>query len=680
MSILSLKNASLALKNGPLFEDAGLEIQPDDRIGLIGLNGSGKSSLLALLVRDIELDAGELMWAKGFTYSFLPQTFNVPEGATVASFLYSGRASEIEGAPTLEVPAISLENRYKALCRELGFADMDLPLATLSGGEKKKLALARALAPKADLLLLDEPTNHLDIDTIEWLEARLQALPNAVILVTHDRWFLDAVVTSIVEIDRHALRAYPGSYSQFLEKKAAWLASLDRMENKRLANLKIELEWLGRGARARATKSERRKKDIEKMRVSLLEKQRDRIEFVSSETYLGKKVCVLEHVGLTFDAPPAPGVGFAFDAAPTIEAALTIDAPTNGPQNGHDSDVTGANCGAPRVLFDDFSMEIAHGAKIGIVGPNGSGKTSLLKIIAGRLEPTKGRVELGQTVRLSFFEQTNEAVDGELGVLDFIQQHADHFRLPDGTTLDAQLLLERFGFERDFQKQKLRTLSGGELRRLMLVRVLAESPNFLLLDEPTNDLDIETIESLEAYCADFSGSLLMVSHDRLLVDRLATELIIFDGQGGVERFHGSYLDWKLEHDAATRAGSGTRSGTRAQSDAGTTSAAGTSGAAFVSGDAAPSSASRTAGTSSVAGVSSAASKPAAKLSFKEKQELAALLDEIDVLEAEKRSLDELFQTPGTPPDALNQATRRYGEIAEVLPAKLARWEELAARE
>ena len=674
MSILSLKNASLALKSGPLFEDACLEIQPDDRIGLIGPNGSGKSSLLALLVRDIELDAGELMWAKGFTYSFLPQTFDVPEGATVASFLYSGRASEIEDAPTVEVPAISLENRYKALCRELGFVDMDLPLATLSGGEKKKLALARALAPKADLLLLDEPTNHLDIDTIEWLEARLQALPNAVILVTHDRWFLDAVVTSIVEIDRHALRAYPGSYSQFLEKKAAWLASLDRMENKRLANLKIELEWLGRGARARATKSGRRKKDIEKMRVSLLEKQRDRIEFVSSETYLGKKVCVLEHVGLTFDALPTPGAGLTFDAVPTIEAT------TNVPQNGHDSDVTGARGSSPRVLFDDFSMEISHGAKIGIVGPNGSGKTSLLKIIAGRLEPTKGRVELGQTVRLSFFEQTNEAVDGELSVLDFIQQHADHFRLPDGTTLDAQLLLERFGFERDFQKQKLRTLSGGELRRLMLVRVLAESPNFLLLDEPTNDLDIETIESLEAYCADFSGSLLMVSHDRLLVDRLATELIIFDGQGGVERFHGSYLDWKLEHDAATRAGSGT------------TSAAGASGAAGVSGAGSPSSVSRAAGTSSVAGVSSAsraagpsstsgaASKPAAKLSFKEKHELAALLDEIDALEAEKRSLDELFQTPDTPPDALNQATRRYGEIAEVLPAKLTRWEELAARE
>ncbi|HPS14693.1 MAG TPA: ABC-F family ATP-binding cassette domain-containing protein [Spirochaetales bacterium] len=622
MSILSLKDASLSLKSGPLFENACLEIQPDDRIGLIGLNGSGKSSLLALLVRDIQLDSGELMWSKGFTYSFLPQSVDVPQGATVASFLYSGRASEIEGAPTGEVPAISLENRYKALCRELGFVDMDLPLTMLSGGEKKKIALARALAPSADLLLLDEPTNHLDIETIEWLEARLLALPKAVILVTHDRWFLDAVVTSIVEIDRHTLRAYPGSYSQFLEKKAAWLASLDRMENKRLANLKIELEWLGRGARARATKSERRKKDIEKMRVSLLEKQRDRIEFASSETYLGKKVCVLDHVGLTFDAP--------------------------------------------RVLFDDFSMEIAHGAKIGIVGPNGSGKTSLLKIIAGRLEPTKGSVELGQTVRLSFFEQTNEAVDGELSVLDFIQEHADHFRLPDGSILDAVLLLERFGFERDFQKQKLRTLSGGELRRLMLVRVLAESPNFLLLDEPTNDLDIETIESLETYCADFSGSLLMVSHDRLLVDRLATELIIFDGKGGVERFHGSYLDWKLEHDTARRAGSAQgavqRSSTRRDQ---------AQNAAILTEAEAP---------TESGGAASHANEPAAKLSYKEKHELAALLEEIDELEAEKHSLDELFQTPGTPPDALAKATRRYTEIAEVLPAKLARWEELASRE
>lgn len=746
MSILSLKEVSLSLKSGPLFERACLEIEADDRIGLIGQNGSGKSSLLSLLVKDLIPDTGEVAWEKNFSYSLLPQTIAIPKSATVASFLEYGKASEIDAAENgrgedsvsrsedsvhrgersagrvrhYDTPAISLENRYKALCRELGFADMDLPLETLSGGEKKKIALARALAPAADLLILDEPTNHLDIQTIEWLETRLQTFPKAVILVTHDRWFLDAVVSSIVEIDRHELRAYPGSYSQFLEKKASWLASLDRMENKRLANLKIELEWLNRGARARATKSERRKKEIEKMRESLIEKPHARIEFASSETRLGKKVCILRNLGLTFDTPKAQEA--SGDALATHDPIETYDsaaananaisaraadgsAPKQGPGAGADSAVT-----APRRLFENFSWEIEPGAKIGIVGPNGCGKTSLLKIIAGRLAPTEGCVELGQTVRMAVFEQTSESVDTNLSILEYIQEHAEHFVLPDGSALDAEFLLERFGFSRDFQKQKLRRLSGGELRRLMLVRVLAESPNFLLLDEPTNDLDIETIESLESYCADFTGSLLIVSHDRLLVDRLADELVIFDGHGKISRFHGSYLDWKLEQEtraAGTRRKSATAvrgPGKTEKTEATEWGSAGATGSAAmslrtttaeVSGGApdAPQKSQKSKKAQKAASVTQGMLRRAeypesgqtqpkgpAKLSFKEKQELAALLDEIDALETEKRGLDEFFQRPVDSPATLAEASRRYEEIGRLLPLKLARWEALASRE
>jgi len=740
MSILSLKEVSLSLKSGPLFERACLEIEGNARIGLIGQNGSGKSSLLSLLVKDLIPDTGEVAWEKNFSYSLLPQTFAIPENATIASFLDYGKASEIAAAKSAlgedfarrsegsahrgrhyDMPAISLGNRYKALCRELGFADMDLSLETLSGGEKKKVALARPLAPEADLLILDEPTNHLDIQTIEWLEARLQAFPKAVILVTHDRWFLDAVVSSIVEIDRHELRSYPGSYSQFLEKKAVWLASLDRMESRRLANLKIELEWLNRGARARATKSERRKKEIEKMRESLIEKPHARVEFASSETRLGKKVCILQNLGLAFDVPEtqdgvlAPHASTAVYDTAAPDAAATARAPAaratdrsaadgSIPQLKSETAEDSASAGlAPRRLFKNFSWEIEPGAKIGIVGPNGCGKTSLLKIIAGRLAPTEGSVELGQTVRMAVFEQTNESVDTDLSILEYIQEHAEHFVLPDGSALDAEFLLERFGFSRDFQKQRLRSLSGGELRRLILVRVLSESPNFLLLDEPTNDLDIETIESLESYCAEFAGSLLIVSHDRLLVDRLADELVIFDGHGKIDRFHGSYLDWKLEQETRTAATklqptANARGAEKTEKTAETeyaeqASAAATGRAtvapgkavseAFGSVNEAPSKApARQRETRRAEFSESGPTQPkkSAKLSFKEKQELAALLDEIDALESEKRSLDEFFQKPVNSPAALAEAGRRYEEIGHLLPQKLARWEALASRE
>ncbi|MEN6296364.1 MAG: ABC-F family ATP-binding cassette domain-containing protein [Rectinema sp.] len=643
MSILSVKDAGFSRKAGPLFEHAYLEIEVHDRIGLIGRNGAGKSSLLGLLIRELVPDSGEIAWARNFSYSYLSQNIEVPDGVTLRDFLYLGNATEISAAVEKkergadpanitrsgDVPTISLENRYRALCRELGLSDVDASLRHFSGGEKKKAALARTLAPYSSLLVLDEPTNHLDVQTIEWLESKLAAKDRAFILVTHDRWFLDSVVNSIVEIDRHTLHSYPGSYSKFLERKAADIASLDRMENKRLANLKIELEWLNRGARARATKSERRKKEIEKMRESLLEEARSKVVFASNVARLGKKVCVMRGLGLSYSA---------------------------------------------RRLFGDFSWELGPGAKVGIVGPNGSGKTSLLRIIAGQLGPTEGSVEIGQTVRMSMFAQTNEAVDGELGVLDFIREHAEHFALPGTSGLDAESLLERFDFPRTFQKQKLRSLSGGEMRRLMLVRVLVESPNFLLLDEPTNDLDIETIESLETYCAEFSGSILMVSHDRLLVDRLADELLVFDGRGQIERFHGSYFDWKLAD--AERAGAASRAG-----EAGAPSSNATS--SNIGKRTMPAHARDTAPGSPIQ-----ASK-SNKLSYKEKQELAGLLEEIDALESEKRNLDTFFQDPsgavsgGAPFTAsidFVEAGRHYDEIDRLIAEKLARWEELAARE
>ncbi len=658
MALLSLKEMSLSLKSGPLFERAELEIEERDKIGLIGRNGVGKSSLLSVLVGRLHPDSGEIVRARDFSYSYLPQKIETQEKMTLGDFLYEGDASEIEpgqsqgkgtekhgarGAWRAEsaaresaayeagresAPAISLENRYRALCRELGFSDLDISMRDFSGGELRKAALARALAPYARLLVLDEPTNHLDLQTIEWLESKLRNLEGAFILVTHDRWFLDAVTSSIVEIDRHTLRSYSGSYSKFLEDKATWLTSLNHMENKRIANLRIELEWLNRGARARATKSERRKREIEKMRESLLEREREKIVFSSNATRLGKKVCVMRGLGLSY---------------------------------------------GQRALFGGFSWELATGAKIGIVGPNGSGKTSFLRLIAGKIAPSEGSVELGQTVRLSVFEQMNDSIDGELSVLDFIREHAEHFSIPGAPDLDAESLLERFEFTRTEQGQRLKTLSGGELRRLMLVRTLSESPNLLLLDEPTNDLDIETIESLEAYCADFPGSILMVSHDRLLVDRLADELLIFDGRGSIDRFHGSYFEWKLEDE--DRPGEQSAKSRRAKEADGSARLERGPDSKRAPVDA-PRTAAATASTSTGA-------DQLQKLSFKERKELTALLAEIDTLEAEKRELDAFFHNPtlhGAPRLDFADAGRRYEELDRMLNEKIERWEELAARE
>jgi ATP-binding cassette subfamily F protein uup len=337
---------------------------------------------------------------------------------------------------------------------------------------------------------------------------------------------------------------------------------------------------------------------------------------MSQEVRLGKKVCVLKDVSLAY---------------------------------------------GDRALFRGFSHEFLPGSKTAIIGPNGSGKTSLLSLIAGLRKPTAGSITLGETVRLSFFRQTNEAVNPEMSILDYIQEHADHFRLPDGSSLDAVLLLERFGFERTFQMQKLRTLSGGEIRRLMLVRLLAESPNFLLLDEPTNDLDIETIERLEEYLSDFSGSLIVVSHDRLLVDRLAQDMLIITGKGTIERFTGTYFEWNIrkQQEAETQFESKQKeSALQKQKQPSPKS----QGQQFTLQSRKPQ------------------STPArTKLNYKEQKELEHLTEHIEQMEQRKKALEEAFQGPPKPGSSLARAKKEYDELCRLIESDLLRWEELADR-
>ena len=619
-----MDRVGLALKDGFLFEGLSLGIEEGDRIGLVGRNGSGKTSLLRLIIGELEPDRGSIAKKRGLSISFLEQIPAFQEGMSVGDFLYHGAAPEIRlaarrralgsegGAEAAALDAaldhfgpVSLENRYLALCGELGLDDPGRAMSSLSGGQAKKAALARAFAASSDLLLLDEPTNHLDLETVEWLEARLGSLDGAFLLVTHDRWFLDAVTTSMLEIDRREIFRHPGNYSTYLERKAERYNSLEKAENRRLANLKIELAWLGRGARARAGKSERRKDEIRKMAASGLEREETQSRFSSVGTRLGRK-------GLEF-----------------LEVSKSWDG---------------------KQVLAPFTWEFQPGARVGVIGPNGSGKTTLLRLATGSLEPEGGRIERGSTVKIAIFEQTAASMDPASSVIDIVKDHAERIALGDGTVLTAEDLLERFAFPRDFQTMAVSRLSGGERRRLQLVRLLAEAPNVLLLDEPTNDLDIATIELLEDYLEDFGGSLLVVSHDRAFLDRSCDSLLVLDGRGGLKTFPGGYGDW------LAREKEGEKEGGKGEKPL-------------------------------AAGIEARPAKIAPegkpkqdRLTWSEKRELDALLDEIAALETEKAALEEGFAAGGGQGRDHASQARRHGELGDLIEAKLLRWEALASRE
>lgn len=618
MNILSMSGAAVALKDGYLFEDLDLGLKAGEHIGLVGKNGCGKTTLLRLIAGRLEPDRGSLAHRRDLAISSLEQIPQFEPGVSLSEFLYSGDAPEIRLRLMLKTARgrelarvekelealgpVPLENRYASLCAELGLADMEKPLATMSGGEVKKAALARTLAPKSDLVLLDEPTNHLDLDSIEWLETRLLNAGFAFVLVTHDRWFLDAVADAILEIDRRRVFRHPGNYSAYLERKAERWASLEAAEQRRAANLKIEMAWLMRGARARATKSERRKDEIKAMQASVLERPASNFVFSSAESRLGKKAVKIDKLGLRY---------------------------------------------GERRILKPFSYEIAPGARLGVVGPNGCGKTSLLDMIGGRLEVGEGSIVRGDTVRISYFEQDGDSIPQGISVLDYIRDHAERLRLSEGAAQDAALLLERFGFDRDFQALPVERLSGGERRRLQLVRILAEAPNFLLLDEPTNDLDIETIEALEEFLEGFQGCIVAVSHDRAFLDRIARFLLVIEPDGKVSPFNGSYLEWR-----------------EARSDRAESPGPRKAGAAL----------------QGTAAAGAAPARRPKKLSFAERRELEGILPRIDELESEKANLEALFARAGAAPQDIRAGQLRYHEVLALIESLSLRWEELAQKD
>lgn len=535
MNLLSVDHATKTYGEKTLFQDVSFIISERERIGVIGINGTGKSTLLRMVAGIEPPDTGTITHAGSFRVEYLPQNPTFDEQITVLHYVFQGDSPIMKALREYEEALFALEARQgdeklqaklyaaqsrmeaahawdaetqaKSILSRLGVAMYDQPVSSLSGGQKKRVAIARALIQPADLLILDEPTNHVDSETVGWLETMLAKYRGAILLVTHDRYFLDRITNRMFELDRGRLIAYEGNYAAFLEKKAEREEREAASEDKRQNLLRRELAWLKRGAKARTTKQKARIDRVRKLQEQGPQAAGGKLDIAVGGSRLGKKVINLEDVGAS---------------------------------------------GGGRKLFRAFDCIVQQEDRIGIVGPNGCGKSTLLNIMAGRLQPDEGSVETGETVKLAYYTQENAEMDGGKRVIEYVKEAAEAVRTIDGERITAAQMLERFLFPPAQQWTRIDRLSGGERRRLYLLRTLMNEPNVLFLDEPTNDLDIQTLSVLESYLEEFPGVVLTVSHDRYFLDRTVDTLLVFEADGTIRRFEGNYSEW-LEKREAERA-------------------------------------------------------------------------------------------------------------------------------
>lgn len=526
MNILSAEGISKSYSEKKLFNDIWLGIGEGDKIGLIGINGTGKSTLLKVIAGTETPDTGRIIKANNASIGYLEQNPHFDAGSTVLQQVFTGcspvmsllreyeytlkKYQERPGDKQLEdklpqllqkmdaLNAWTVESEAKNILTRLGIDDFDANVAVLSGGQRKRVAMAGALINPTDLLILDEPTNHIDNDSVDWLEKYLNTRKGALLMVTHDRYFLERVANRIIELDNGKLYSYQANYSKFLELKAEREELEQASERKRQSLLRSELEWIRRGAQARSTKQKARIERFEKLQGTEGPKMEENIEIQVGASRLGRKIIELENVEKAYE---------------------------------------------DKVLIKDFSYILLRDDRIGVVGPNGIGKSTLLRIISGDIKPDMGSVEIGETVKIGFFTQESAEMDLNLRVIEYIRQIAEHIETKKGS-LSASQMLERFLFPPSVQWTPISKLSGGEKRRLYLLSILMGAPNILLLDEPTNDLDIHTLTILENYLEEFPGAVITVSHDRYFLDRVAERIFAFEGSGYINKYAGNYSDYK----------------------------------------------------------------------------------------------------------------------------------------
>ena len=617
--ILSLEGWTKSYGEKRLFTDVNLAVSEGDKIGIVGVNGTGKSTFLKTIAGVLPADEGTIHRMRGLEVEYLEQEKELSPENTVLMEALRGTSPLMEALRAYEMAMAEgdeeniirfssridaldgwqLESRAKMILTRLGFQDFRKQVGTLSGGERKRLALAAALIRPVDLLLLDEPTNHLDSDTIVWLEEYLRQQKCALLMVTHDRYFLDHTADRILELDKGKTYTYTGNYSSFLEQKAARIEREEAGERKRQNFLRRELSWIRRGAQARSTKQRARIERYEAVKAEKVDLARPTVEIGLAGSRLGRTVIELENVS--------------------------------------------ASAGSRQVVRD-FTYTVRRKDRLAILGPSGAGKSTLLNVFSGRLEPDKGSVTIGQTVKIGYLTQDTAEMDTRMRSVDYIQETARHVTLADGTRLSAVQLMERFLFPEDLQWAPISKLSGGEKRRLFLLRILMESPNVLLLDEPTNDLDLETMQALEGFIDDFAGAIIFVSHDRYFVDRLAERVLVPEADGKWVVYTGGWSEQQARIEESIEAAK--EEGSRAEKIP-------------VPEEQKP---------------EVKPSSPKKKLTFKEQKEYAEIEDVIASKEAELKGVEVQMTLVAADDYAeLAELTREQTRLSEELDALIERW-------
>ncbi|CUU48236.1 ABC-F family ATP-binding cassette domain-containing protein [Clostridium beijerinckii] len=632
MNIITLENISKNYSDKILLNNVSLGINDGDKIGLIGINGAGKSTFLKVVSGREEFFDGNIVKGKNVRIEYLDQNPLFDEDATVLEQIFKGDTKEMkllkryeelldkinscngENFDSLnnellkvqsEIDSLSLwdmESEAKTILNKLGIKNYSEKVGNLSGGQKKRIALACSLITPCDLLILDEPTNHLDSDSIEWLEDFLNSRKGALLMITHDRYFLDRVTNRIIELDRGNLYTYPGNYTAFLEKKIERIEVEQSQEEKKNALIRNELKWVRRGAKARTTKQKARLQRFDELvSEESIKRQEDvDISFVGSR--LGKKVVELYDTSKSF---------------------------------------------GNKVIIKDFNYIFLRNDRIGIIGENGAGKTTLVNILRGRLPIDSGKIEIGDTVKIGCFAQDNSNMDPKLRVIDYVKEGGEYIPVEDGTKIMASTMCERFLFDSTMQYTPIEKLSGGERRRLHLLRVLMESPNFLILDEPTNDLDIETLKILEDFLDKFMGVIIVVSHDRYFLDRICTKIFSYEGNGYIKEYNGNYSDFLIskEIEKIKSVESNDKSGNEFAADKGK-------------------------------GVKEKTKDNKPKFTFKEQKEYETIDEDIAKLEEKINSLEKEMAKNASNYGKLNELMHEKEEVQSELDNKYERWEYL----
>jgi ATP-binding cassette subfamily F protein uup len=640
MTLFTLRSVYKDFGIKEILRDASFSLEEGDKVGLIGTNGSGKSTLLKMIAGLEPIDSGDFWVNAGAKIVYLPQQPAMTEDHTVLEQVFADTGAEMAlireyedishhlahgaddcdalmarlSAVTEKIEAAAawdLETNAKVILSKLGIEDFDARIGDLSGGYRKRVAIAAALLAAPDALLMDEPTNHLDAESVEWLQSYLSGFRGALLLITHDRYFLDRVTNRILEIDRADLYPYAGNYAYYLGKKADLEAAAVSSQKKHAGVLRRELEWLKRGPKARSTKQKARIDRIGDMQNREFKQSLGKVDISTAGRRIGKKVIELEQVSKGY---------------------------------------------AGQTLFKDFTYTFAPDDRVGIIGPNGVGKSTLMNIVTGRLEPDTGTVDIGTTIHIGYFDQHSEDVltNPNQRVIEYLKDTAELVTTADGSVITAAQMLERFLFPPNQQYAPLHKLSGGERRRLFLLRVLMEAPNVLILDEPTNDLDVQTLAVLEEYLEEFNGCVIVVSHDRYFLDRTVNTIFAFEGNGVLRQYPGNYsvyLDYKQaaaerlkEQAAADQKATGQQPPLKPPPATTRTTAQGT------------------------------------KLSYKEKREYELLETQIPAMEAEKETIEkQLYGDPPSDFDAITRLSEKLAELSLTIDTATERWLELAER-